>query len=206
MKLYIDAGRAPNPRRVRIFLAEKGVTIPTEAVDLGAMAHRSAAYSAINPMQRLPALMLDDGTVIGESIAISRYIEALHPAPPLFGEGAREQALVEMWQRRVEFHLLACVTQVFRHLHPAMEKMEVPQVAAWGEANKPRVQDFLTFLDDELKGRAYVAGPRFSVADITAVVAIDFMKPAKLAVPEALANLRRWHGEVSARPSVATQK
>ncbi len=206
MKLYIDAGRAPNPRRVRIFLAEKGVTIPTEAVDLGAMAHRSAAYSAINPMQRLPALVLDDGTVIAESIAISRYIEARHPAPALFGEDAREQALVEMWQRRVEFYLLTCVSQVFRHLHPAMEKMEVPQVAAWGEANKPRVQDFLTFLDGELKGRAYVAGPRFSVADITAVVAIDFMKPAKLAVPEALINLRRWHGEVSARPSVATQK
>jgi len=153
MKLYIDAGRAPNPRRVRIFLAEKGVTIPTEAVDLGAMAHRSAAYSAINPMQRLPALVLDDGTVIAESIAISRYIEALHPAPPLFGEDAREQALVEMWQRRVEFHLLTCVSQVFRHLHPAMATMEVPQVAAWGEANKPRVQDFLTFLDGELKGR-----------------------------------------------------
>ncbi len=206
MKLYIDAGRAPNPRRVRIFLAEKGVTIPTEAVDLGAMAHRLAAYSAINPMQRLPALVLDDGTVIAESIAISRYIEALHPAPPLFGEDAREQALVEMWQRRVEFHLLTCVSQVFRHLHPAMATMEVPQVAAWGEANKPRVQDFLTFLDGELKGRAFVAGPRFSIADITAVVAIDFMKPAKLAVPEALTNLRRWHGEVSARPSVATQK
>src|SRR5580692_10237474 len=110
MKLYVDAGRAPNPRRVRIFLAEKGVTLPTEAVDLGAQAHKAPAYRAINPMQRLPALVLDDGTVIAESIAICRYIEALHPAPPLFGEDAREQALIEMWQRRVEFHLLAVVS------------------------------------------------------------------------------------------------
>jgi glutathione S-transferase len=157
-------------------------------------------------MQRLPALMLDDGAVIAESIAICRYVEALHREPPLFGEGALEQAVVEMWQRRVEFHLLMVVSNAFRHLHPAMAPLEVPQVAAWGEANKPRALQFLDFLDGELKGRAYVAGQRFSVADITGVVAVDFMKPAKIAVPEGLANLRRWHGEVSARPSVATER
>jgi glutathione S-transferase len=206
MKLYLDAGRAPNPRRVRIFLAEKGVTLPVEAVDIGAQAHKSAAYRAINPIQRLPALMLDDGTVIAESIAICRYLEALHPAPPLFGEGAREQALVEMWQRRVEFHLLTVVSQAFRHLHPAMAPLEVPQIAAWGEANKPRAREFLAFLDAELAGRPYVAGERFSVADITAVVAVDFLKPAKIVVPEGLAHLQRWHREVSARPSVASQR
>jgi len=125
MRLYIDAGRAPNPRRVRIFLAEKGVSVPTEAVDIGAQAHKAPAFRAVNPMQRLPALLLDDGTAIAESIAICRYIEALHPAPPLFGEGAREQALVEMWQRRVELHLLSVVSSVFRHLHPAMAALEV---------------------------------------------------------------------------------
>jgi glutathione S-transferase len=206
MKLYVDAGRAPNPRRVRIFLAEKGVSLPTEPVDLGAQAHKAPAYSAINPMQRLPALVLDDGTVIAESIAICRYIEALHPHPPLFGESALEQAVIEMWQRRVEFHLLGVVSSVFRHLHPAMAPLEVPQVASWGEANKPRVLGFLEFLDGELKTRAYVAGPRFSVADITGVIAVDFMKPAKLAVPEGLANVRRWHAEVSARPSVARER
>jgi len=206
MKLYIDPGRAPNPRRVRIFLAEKGVTIPTEPVDLGALEHLSPAFSAINPMQRLPALVLDDGTVLAESIAICRYIEALHPSPPLFGEGALDQAKVEMWQRRVELHLLTPVSNVFRHLHPAMARMEVPQIAAWGEANKPRVLEFLSFLDGELRARPYVAGPRFSVADITAVVAVDFMKPGKIVVPEGLAHLRRWHGETSARPGVATQK
>jgi glutathione S-transferase len=206
MKLYIDSGRAPNPRRVRIFLAEKGVTLPTEPVDLGAQAHKTQQFRAINPMQRLPALVLDDGTVIAESIAICRYVEAQHPQPPLFGEGALEQALVEMWQRRVEFHLLAVVSHAFRHLHPMMAPLEVPQVAVWGEANKPRAVDFLTFLDSELKDRPYVAGARFSVADITAVVAVDFMKPAKIAVPENLANLLRWHREVSARPSVAKER
>lgn len=205
MKLY-DGGRAPNPRRVRIFLAEKGITVPTEQVDLGKLEQRSDAFSAINPIQRVPALVLDDGTVITESIAICRYFDALHPEPPLFGRGPLETALVEMWQRRVELHLLTVVSHAFRHLHPAMAALEVPQVAAWGEANKPRALEFLAFLDAELAQRPYVAGARYSVADITAVVAVDFMKPAKIAVPDGLAHLRRWHAEVSARPAVATER
>ena len=106
MKLY-DGGRAPNPRRVRVFLAEKGIEVPTEQVDLGALQQRTEAYTAINPMQRVPALVLDDGTVIAESIAICRYFEVLHPDPPLFGRGALETALVEMWNRRAELHLLS---------------------------------------------------------------------------------------------------
>src|SRR5271155_184636 len=202
MKLY-DGGRAPNPRRVRVFLAEKGVTIPTEQVDLGQLAQRTDAYSAINPMQRVPALVLDDGTVIAESIAICRYFEALQPDPPLFGRGAIEQALVEMWNRRAELHLFLPVSAVFRHLHPAMAQMEVPQVAEWGEANKPRVLAFLQFLDSELKGRPYVAGAHYTVADITAMVAVDFMRVSKLAMPEQLTNLKRWHQAVTARPSAA---
>jgi glutathione S-transferase len=144
--------------------------------------------------------------VIAESIAICRYVEALHPTPPLFGQDPLEQALVEMWQRRVEFHLLMAVSHVFRHLHPAMAALEEPQVAAWGEANKPRVMEFLEFLDTELAQRPYVAGARFSVADITAVVALDFMKPARLVVPDDLGHLRRWHREVSARPSVTRER
>ncbi|MEX2034860.1 MAG: glutathione S-transferase [Xanthobacteraceae bacterium] len=200
MKLY-DGGRAPNPRRVRVYLAEKGIAVPMEQVDLGAMAQKSAAYTAINPLQRVPALELDDGTIITESIAICRYFEVLQPEPPLFGVGAKEAALVEMWQRRVELHLFWPVTQVFRHSHPAMKAMEVPQVPDWAEANKPRVLEFLSLLDGELKVRRYIAGDRYSVADITGLVAIDFMKPAKLAVPDTLGNLKRWHAEVSARPS-----
>jgi glutathione S-transferase len=200
MKLY-DGGRAPKPRRVKVFLAEKGLTVPMEQVDLGKMAHRSAAYTAINPLQRVPALELDDGTVLTESIAICRYFEALHPEPRLFGQGAKDEAMVEMWQRRIEFHLLVPISQVFRHAHPAMKEMEVPQVPAWAESNKPRVTEFLEILDRELKERRFVAGDRYTVADITGLVCIDFMKPAKLAVPESLSNLKRWHAEVSARPS-----
>jgi glutathione S-transferase len=202
MKLY-DGGRAPNPRRVRVFLAEKGIQVPTEQVDLGALAHKSAAFTAVNPLQRVPALELDDGAVITESIAICRYFELLTPEPPLFGRGPKDIAMVEMWQRRVEFHLLTPVSHVFRNQHPAMAQMEAPQVPAWAEANKPRVLDFLKLLDAELSKRPYVAGDRYTVADITGLVAIDFMKPAKLAVPEELAHVRRWHAEISARPSAS---
>ncbi len=202
MRLY-DGGRAANPRRVRIFLAEKGITVPIEPIDLGKLQQRSETYSVVNPMQRVPALVLDDGTVITESMAICRYFEALQPEPPLFGRGALDSALIEMWSRRVEFHLYLPVSYLFQHLHPAMKVMVDPQVPAWGEANKPRVFEFLRFLDGELKERPYVAGKEFTVADITTLVSVDFMKVSKLTVPEELANLRRWHTEVSARPSAA---
>ena len=200
MKLY-DSRQAPNPRRTRIFLAEKGITLPTEQVDIMAKQHKTPEYTAINPLQRMPALVLDDGTVITESIAICRYFEALQPEPPLFGVGAKEIALIEMWNRRCELNFMANVANVFRHLHPAMKELEVPQVAEWGEANKPRVIWFLELLDRELAERPFVAGDRFSVADITALVAYDFMKPSKLAVPDNLSHVRRWHADVSARPS-----
>ncbi len=202
MKLY-DGGRAPNPRRVRIFLAEKGISVPTEQVDLGNLHQRSESYTAINPMQRVPALVLDDGTVIAESVAICRYFEGIKPEPPLFGQGAREIALVEMWNRRVEFHLFVPVSSIFQHLHPAMKEMVDPQVPAWGEANKPRVFEFLQFLDNELKGRPHVAGEHFTIADITALVAVDFMRVSRLVVPETFGNVRRWHAGVSSRPSAA---
>ncbi len=200
MKLY-DFARAPNPRRVRVFLAEKGLSVPTEQVDITAMQHKSPEFTAINPLQRVPALQLDDGTIITESMAICRYFESLRPEPPLFGRGAKEAALVEMWNRRLEHNLLAAVAAVFRHLHPAMKEMEQPQVAAWGEANKPRVLEFLEVLDRQLTDRLYVAGDHFTVADITGLVATDFLKPAKLAIPEDLTQLRRWHSQVSERPS-----
>jgi glutathione S-transferase len=188
---------------VRVFLSEKGITIPTEQIDLGTMQHKSGHYSAINPLQRVPALVLDDGTVLTESIAICRYFEALKPHPVLFGRGAKQEALVEMWQRRIELHLLFAIAQVFRHLHPAMRQMEIPQIPAWAEANKPRVFEFLAILDSELKTRRYVAGDQFSVADITGLVALDFLKPAKLNVPTELTNVVRWHTEISGRPSAA---
>jgi glutathione S-transferase len=202
MKLY-DGGRAPNPRRTRIFLAEKGLKLPIEPIDLGALQHKSEAFAAINPLMRVPALVLDDGTVLTESIAICRYFEALNPDPPLFGRGALEAARVEMWNRRLELHLLFPISHVFRNTHPAMKQMEVPQVPAWADANKPRVSEFIGLLDRELKDRRFVTGEVFTVADITGLVAVDFMKPAKLAVPDELKHLKRWHAEISARPSAS---
>ena len=200
MKLF-DGGRAPNPRRVRIFLAEKGLSVPLEAVDMGAMGHRGEAVTSRNPLQRLPVLELDDGTILTESIAICRYFEELHPAPPLFGTGALGRARVEMWQRRIELNLLNAVAHAFRHIHPAMKDWEIPQVPEWGEANKPKVIDFLGLLERELAGRDFVAGEDFSIADITGLVALDFMKPARIAVPAEFGHVLRWHATLKSRPS-----
>lgn len=192
---------APNPRRVRIFLAEKGIQVPYEDIDLAQGAQKTPEFTKLNRFQRVPVLMLDDGTVISETMAICRYFEEVQPEPALFGKGALGRAKVEMWNRRMELGLLFCVVQAFRHLHPAMAQMEVPQIGAWGEANKPRAQEVLKFLDEELAARRFIAGNDHSVADITALVAVDFMRPARIERPAGLKNLARWHEEVSARPS-----
>lgn len=197
----IETKAAPNPRRVRIYLAEKGVTVAFEEHDLMAKAFQTPEYSELNPWQRAPVLVFDDGRVLAETVAICRYFEALQPEPALFGVGAYGCAEVEMWQRRVELGLFNHVAQVFRHLHPKMAHLEVPQVAAWGEANKLKVEGELQRLDTRLTTTRFIAGQSYSIADITALVAIDFMKPAKLPPPTAYANVMRWHGEVSARPS-----
>lgn len=202
MRLF-DGGRAPNPRRVRVFLAEKGIEVPIVPVDMGQMEHRSPEIARRNPLRRLPVLELDDGTVLTESVAICRYFEELHPEPVLFGKGALGRARVEMWNRRMELNFLGCVAAAFRHLHPAMREWEVPQVAEWGEANKPKAVEFLRFLDDELAHRPFIAGEAYSIADITGLIAIDFMKPARIKVPEDCANVLRWYELVSSRPSAA---
>lgn len=202
MKLF-DGGKAPNPRRVRVFLAEKGIEVPLVPVDMGAMEHRKEPVTSRNPLQRLPILELDDGTILTESVAICRYFEELHPEPALFGRGALGKALVEMWQRRMELNLMATVAQAFRHIHPAMKEWEIPQIPEWGEANKPKAVEFLRILDRELAGREFIAGDEYSIADITGMIAVDFMKPARIALPEDLVNVVRWHRAVSARPSAS---
>lgn len=202
MKLF-DGGRAPNPRRVRVFLAEKGIEVPIVPVDMGAMEHRSEQVRSRNPLQGLPVLELDDGTILTETVAICRYFEEIQPAPSLFGEGAVGRALVEMWQRRVELELFMRVAHAFRHIHPAMKEWEVPQIPEWGEANKPKVTKFLHFLDGELANREFIAGDAYTIADITGLIAIDFMKPARIALPDDCAHVRRWYEAVSARPSAA---
>ena len=199
----IETRPAPNPRRVRIFLAEKGINVPFEETEIMARNLRTPDFADINPMQRVPVLLLDDGTAIAESVAICRYFEELHPEPALFGRGAVGRAKVEMWNRRVEQGLFTAVTHVFRHLNPKMSHLEVPQVAPWGEANRPKVQEMLGLVDGVLAGNQFVAGDEYSIVDITALVAIDFMKPARLEWREGHPNVARWHAEVSARPSAA---
>ncbi len=202
MKLY-DGGRAPNPRRVRIFLAEKSVEIQLVPVDMVAMEQRSHEITQRNPLQRLPVLELDDGTVLTETVAICRYFEELQPEPALFGSGALGKATVEMWQRRLEFHLFLPVAQAFRHTHPAMKEWEVPQIVEWGEANRPKALEFLQILDVHLASSRFAAGDSFSIADITGLVAVDFMKPARIAIPVELTHVLRWYRELKARPSAA---
>lgn len=200
MKLY-DGGRAPNPRRVRIFFAEKGIPLPEIVpVDIAAKEHRSEAFTRINPLQRLPVLELDDGTALAETIAICRYIETLNPTPALFGGDAREQALIEMWNRRVELGLFSSVAAVFRHGHPSMIELE-DQVPEWAQANRELIDDHLWILELQLAGNRFVCGEALTVADITAGIAIDFMKPSRIPLPEDFVQIRRWHAELVARPS-----
>lgn len=197
----IETARAPNPRRVRIFLAEKGVIVDFEEQDLMQKAFQAPAFIAINPWQRVPLLVLDDGRTIAESVAICRYFEETTPDPPLFGTDAYGKAEVEMWNRRVELGLFGAVASVFRHLHPRMAELEVPQLANWGECNKVKVNTELSRLDARLARSAYLADCGYSIADITMLVTIDFMKPAKLPAPDAYPHVMRWYREVSTRPS-----
>lgn len=197
----IETRQAPNPRRVRIFLAEKGIEVPFEEVDLMKGALKTPEMTRLNPMQRVPILVLDDGTAISETMAICRYFEELKPEPALLGHSAIGRANVEMWNRRVELGLLTFVSQAFRHTHPAMAHLEVPQINAWGEANKEKTLDALAMLDRELAGNAFIAGDAYTVADITALVAVDFMRLPRIKIPDELTNLKRWHADVSARPS-----
>ncbi|MER0239007.1 glutathione S-transferase [Fulvimarina sp. MAC8] len=202
MKLF-DGGRAPNPRRTRIFLAEKGIEVPLEPVDMAEGEHRSEKIASRNRLKRLPVLELDDGTILTESIAICRYFEALHPDPPLFGRTPLEIGTIEMWQRRAELELYQSVGAVFRHGHPGMAKAEPVQVKEWADLNRGRAIDALKMFEDQLGEQPFVAGENFSVADITVFVAVGFMKAAKLEVPEDFSSLRRWYAEFEKRPSAS---
>lgn len=197
----VETNAAPNPRRVRIFLAEKGISVPMEEFALNIDNIRSDDFARLNPSRQVPILVLDDGQCISETMAICRYFEETTPEPPLFGRTPLEKAVVEMWNRRVELGLFFAVAQAFRHLHPRMSEREVPQVAEWGTANKSKAIDRLGVIDEHLKSSRFLAGETFSVADITALVAVDFMGPAKIEVPAGYAGVARWYAEVSARDS-----
>ncbi len=199
----VETPPAPNPRRLRIFLAEKSFPIRSDPIDVMAGEHRTPAYLAWAGAPTVPAVELEDGTVLTETVAIFRYVEALRPEPNLLGRDALEAAVVEMWHRRMEFGLMQHVVAVVRHLNPRMSALEVEQVPAWGEANRARVERALEALDERLAASPYVAGERFTAADITPHVMIDFMRVARLRVPEGLSHLRRWLEEMRARPSAS---
>lgn len=199
MQLY-DSKMAPNPRRVRIFLAEKGISVPTVQVDLAKAETRSADFLAKNPMGGVPVLELDDGTQIAESVAICRYFEELHPEPPLLGTDARDRALVEMWQRRMELELFRYVTGCFQNTHDFF-KGRIEQVPAYGEVCRKTARARLAWLDGELANRPFVAGDRYTIADVTALVALDFGRVVDVRVAPEQKHLLRWYETVSSRPS-----
>ncbi len=199
MKIY-EAQVAPNPRRVRIVLAEKGIKVPYEQVDIVNAVNRGPEFRKINPLAGVPVLELDDGAHIAESVAICRYFEELQPQPPLFGVGAKERAIVEMWQRRIEFALFIPVADSFRQRHEFF-KGRIRQVPEYAEAQRQNAEEALAWLDTELANRRFIAGDRYSIADITAMVGIDFGRVSKIAIKPEQKNLARWHAEVSSRPS-----
>lgn len=209
MKLY-QSDTSPNSRRVRIFLAEKGVSMPIVPVDLGAREQFSDAYGAINPRRVVPTLMLDDGTAIGEVPAIQRYLEEIYPEPPLLGATPKTRALVAMWERRVELEGFASVMEAVRNAVPGLKNRAIAgphdyeQIPALVERNKQRVRNFYADFNARLADVAFVAGDEFSVADITAVVTVDFAtKSAGLPMAEEHMALKRWYDSVSARASIS---
>lgn len=199
MKLY-DSTTAPNPRRVRIFLAEKGLEVPMVQVDIVSAENRKPEYLAKNPMGTVPMLELDDGTYLAESIAICRYFEELHPEPPLMGTDARDRALVEMWNRRMELELALPCMNAFRHTHDFF-KGRIPQVAEFGTVSREQALARMGWLDEVLADREFIAGDRYTVADITALVGLDFGRISKIRITDEQPNLKRWHEAVSSRPS-----
>jgi len=202
MLFFNSPNPAPNPRRVRIFAAEKGIALPTRDLSIPDREHKSDEFIALNPRGQTPALQLDDGTVIAESVAICRYLEGLQPEPPLFGRDAKEQALVEMWSRRVEMILMPPIGAVWVHTHPFTARLP-GRNAEWGEANRPRVDEAMRFFDASLADREFLAADHFTNADILLLTTIDFAGFIGIAVPEELSSLRAWHARVSARPSAA---
>ena len=200
MKIY-NSSLAPNPRRLRIFVAEKGLKIPTEEVDIFTGKNRTPEMLAKNPAGGLPFIELDDGTHLAESVAICRYLEGLHPEPNLMGKDNREQAFIEMWNRRMELNLFAVAARAFQHTNELF-KARIKQFPEYGETQRETVKQQLKWLDAQIGNKPFIAGDRFTIADITALVAGDFAaQAAGVSADPALKNLARWHQSVSSRPS-----
>lgn len=199
MKVY-DSKVAPNPRRVRIFVAEKGIDVPFEEVDISNAVNRKEDFRKKNPMGTVPVLELDDGTCIAESAAICRYFEEMSPKPPLLGVDGKDRAVVAMWDRRMEFEVLLPIANAFRMQH-AFFKGRIEQCPEYAEVSKRQAIQNMAWLDEALADRKFIAGDRFTIADITALCGVDFGKVSKITIQPDQKNLARWYEEVSARPS-----
>lgn len=199
MLLY-DMRTAMNPRRVRIFLAEKGLQIPLQAVDGAQNENRTAAFLAINPLGKLPVLQLDDGTYLSESITICRYLEALYPQTPLFGEDPKSQAIVDMWIRRLESEMVLPLTSAFKHTG-AYWQDKYPQEPAMGQWWRERADEAFHWLDQVLVNRAFVATDQYTMADIVLQCALIIAKPTGTPIPPDCKHISRWYTDVSARPT-----
>lgn len=205
MKLYVSP-YAPNPRRVTMFIAEKGITgIEQESIDLQKGEHRSESFLARNPMGRVPALDLDDGRTLSEIPAICTYLEGLYPETNLMGVDAEERAFIMMADRRAELHLAWPIFHWTRHTHPALAFLEQPQMPDWGNAQAGKAREAAAWLDSVLAGQDYVAGSRFTIADITAFCALEFARGLVKYKPsdDGLRHLQAWRDRIADRPSAA---
>lgn len=200
MILYGAPMPAPNPRRVRIFLAEKGIDLPETRVNMMKREHKSPEFRAKNSMGQLPALELDDGTCISETVAICRYFEETNPEPPMFGKTAVEKALIDQWIRRVEFAVMMPVGNFWRHAHPLTASL-LNQYKDFGESNKETYRGAQKYVDRELAGREFLVGDSYSIADICLLSTVDFAEWIGLPVEDEFENLKAWRARVSARPS-----
>lgn len=202
MKLY-TAARAPNPRRVAMFIAEKGITgIERIELDLLQGEHHADGFRALNPAAQVPVLELDDGTHIAESRAICTYLESLAPEPNLMGQDGRERAELEMWDRRIELGLFLPIAMWARHTHPALAELEGRQLADYAQVQSERARAAARWLDGHLGSRRFIACERFSIVDITTFCGIEFARLVRWTPAEdGLQHLQRWRDEIAARPS-----
>ena len=209
MMVLYDCATAPSPRRARILLAEKGIAHETVQVDLRAGEQLGEAYRRINPQCTVPALRTEEGAVLTDNAAIAAYLEAAHPEPALLGRTPLEKAEVASWNWRMEFEGLMAVAEALRNGSPAMANRALPgprdyaQIPELAQRGVTRVQDFFAMLDERLQGHAFVAGDAFSIADITAVVAVDFARVVKVKPGDQHPHLQRWRAAMAQRPSMA---
>ena len=201
MIFYDAVNPAPNPRRVRIYLAEKGLSVPTEILSIRDGEHKGEAFLKVNPFGQIPALALDDGSVLTESLSICRFFEALHPEPPMFGNGARGIAEVDQVIRRVELRLMSPLGMVWAHTHPFTARVVKPQYTEYGESQRPRVLAALREFDAALASREWLDGKGYSMADIVLLTTVDFAAFVGIDIPDEMAALRDWHARATARPS-----